>query len=136
MSRNTSAQLPITAAAGTPRLPLTRLHSFQPGTARSREKAKKVRDMLVTQARPQKNWPITAIRMIASAQFWFISAEVKTAIELPKPSLTAVTSVAAKVIASNTNHPISAELATDCQMPFAAACSAPTVSSATCAEAS
>jgi hypothetical protein len=74
--------------------------------------------------------------MIASAQFWFIWAEVKTEIEVPKPSLTAVTSVAANRIASSTNHPISAELATDCQTPFAAACSAPTVSSATCAEAS
>ena len=85
---------------------------------------------------PQKNWPTQAIRRIASAQFWFMSAEVKTAIELPKPSLTASTLVAANRIASSTNHPISAESATDCQMPFAAACSAPTVSSATCAEAS
>ncbi len=74
--------------------------------------------------------------MIASAQFWFISAEVKIEIEVPSASLTAVTSVAAKVIASSTNQPISAELATDCQTPLAAACSASWVSSETCAEAS
>ena len=61
---------------------------------------------------------------------------MNTAIELPKPSFTAATSVAANRMASSTNQPISAENATDCQMPFAAACSAPTVSSATCAEAS
>ncbi len=85
---------------------------------------------------PQKNWPTQAITRIASAQFWFISAEVKTAITLPKPSLTASTLVAANRNASSRNHPITAEDATDCQMPFAAACSAPTVSSATCAEAS
>ena len=36
---------------------------------------------------PQKNWPTQAIRRIASAQFWFMSAEVKTAITLPKPLL-------------------------------------------------
>jgi hypothetical protein len=77
-----------------------------------------------------------AIRMIASAQFWFISAEVRTAIEEPKPSLTASTLVAANSSASSTNQPINAEDATDCQMPLAAACSAPTVSSATWAEAS
>ncbi len=134
--RKASPQLAITAITGTPRSQLTRLHSCQPGTARSRENAKNVREQLVTQAIPQKNWPTHAIAMIASAQFWFICAEVKTEIEVPKPSLTAVTSVAANRIASSTSHPISAELATDCQMPFAAACSAPTVSSATCAEAS
>ena len=58
-----------------------------PGVARSRENAKNVREQLVTHAMPQKNWPTHAIRRIASAQFWFMSAEVKTAIELPKPSL-------------------------------------------------
>ena len=72
------------------------LQSRQPGMARSRENAKNVREQLVTQAMPQKSWPTTAIRMIASAQSWFISAEVKTEIEVPTPSLTAPTSVAAK----------------------------------------
>ena len=95
-----------------------------------------MRELLVTHAMPQKSWPIVAIRMTASAQFWFISAEVKTEIDVPKESLMAATSVAANVIASSTNQPISAELATDCQTPLAAACSASWVSSATCAEAS
>ena len=74
--------------------------------------------------------------MIASAQPLSMSADVKTAIEVPKPSLTASTLVAANRIASRTNHPITAESATDCHTPFAAASSAPTVSSATWAEAS
>src|SRR3954469_14208005 len=69
--RKASAQLPSTAIAGTPS-PLTRDHSRWPGTARSRENAKKVREQLVTHAMPQKNWPTQAIAMIASAQFWFI----------------------------------------------------------------
>ena len=56
--------------------------------------------------------------------------------EVPPASLTPATSVAAKVIASSTNQPINAERATDRQMPWAAARSASTVSSATCAEAS
>ena len=134
-SRNAHRLLPITAFTGTP-LALTRLQNFEPGIARSRENAKNVRELLVTQAMPQNSWPITAIRMIASAQFWFISAEVKIEIEVPSASLTVVTSVAAKVIASSTNQPISAELATDCQTPLAAASSASWVSSETCAEAS
>ena len=74
--------LPSTAIAGTP-LAVTRLHSWWPGTARSRENAKNVREQLVTHAMPQKNWPTHAIAMIASAQFWFISAERKTAIDPP-----------------------------------------------------
>ena len=133
--RNEARQLPITALTGTP-LALTRLQSREPGMARSRENAKNVREQLVTHAMPQKSWPTTAIRMTASAQFWFISAEVKTEIELPPASLMAPTSVAANVIASSTNQPISADEATDCQTPLAAACSASWVSSATCAEAS
>ena len=132
---NAAAQLPSTALTGTPLAP-TLLQTFQPGTARSRENAKNVREQLVTQAMPQKSWPITAIRMIASAQPWLIGAEVNTEIDVPKASLTAPTSVAANVIASSTNQPISAEQATDCQTPLAAACSASWVSSETCAEAS
>src|SRR3954453_12991512 len=112
MIRKASPQLPITAIAGTP--PLTRLHSFQPGMARSREKAKKVREQLVTQAMPQKNWPTQAIAMIASAQFWFMSAERNTAMEppvrgVPAPLVMAVGWVAANRNASSRNHPITAE---------------------------
>jgi hypothetical protein len=127
-------QDPSTAATGTP-FEFTRLHNCQPGVARSREKAKNVLEQLVTQAMPQKNCPIVEIRITVSAQLFFI-ALVKMASEVPPPSLTAVTSDAAKVIARSTNQPIKAERATDCQMPWAAARSASTVSSATCAEAS
>jgi hypothetical protein len=98
-------------------------------------RAKNVREQLVTHAMPQKNWPIAEIRITVSAQpsdiaLWKMESEV------PPPSLTAATSVAANVIASSTNQPISAERATDCQTPFAAETSASLVSSATCAEAS
>ena len=130
-----STQEPITAATGTPRAPLTLAHSRLPGVMRSRESAKNVREQLVTHAMPQKNWPIAEIRITVSAQpsdiaLWKIASEV------PPPSLTAPTSLAAKVIASRTNQPISAERATDCQTPLAAEISASLVSSATCAEAS
>src|SRR3954449_4360692 len=135
VSRNASPQLPSTAITGTP-LALTRLQSWWPGMARSRENAKKVREQLVTQAIPQKNWPTHAMKMMASAQFWFMSADVKTEIELPAASLIAFVSVAAKVIASSTNQPMIAEMKTDCHTPLAAACSASVVSSATCADAS
>ena len=130
-----SAHEASTAATGTPRAPLTLAHSRWPGVMRSRESAKNVREQLVTHAMPQKNWPIAEIRITVSAQpsdiaLWKIESEV------PPPSLTAPTSLAANVIASSTNHPISAERATDCQTPFAAEISASLVSSATCAEAS
>src|SRR3954454_4711559 len=133
--RNAAAELPMTAIVGTP-LGLTRAHSLQPGIARSRENAKNVRELLVTHAIPQNSWPTTAIRITISAQFWFMSAEVKTESEVPKASFTALTSVAENVIARRTNQPISAELTTDCQTPLAAACSASCVSSDTWAEAS
>src|SRR5687768_12700286 len=121
---------PSTAATGTPRAPLTLLHSRCPGNTRSRASAKNVREQLVTQAMPQKNWPIAEITITVSAQpsdiaLWKIASDV------PPPSFTAPTSVAANVIASSTNQPISPDSATDCQTPFAAATSASLVSSAT-----
>ena len=114
---------------------LTLAHSLLPGTARSRENANNVREQLVTQAMPQKNWPIVEIRITVSAHPDPM-ALVKIESEVPPASLTASTFVAANVIASSTNQPISADRATDCQMPFAAEISASLVSSATCAEAS
>ncbi len=72
---------PSTAATGTP-LRLTRLHSCQPGVARSRENAKNVREQLVTQAMPQKNWPMVEIRITVSAQPSFIEV-VKMDSEVP-----------------------------------------------------
>src|SRR5215212_10331134 len=126
---------PITAATGTPRLPFTLAHSRCPGVTRSRESAKNVLEQLVTQAMPQKNCPIAEIRITTSAHpsdiaLWKIESEV------PPPSFTAPTSLAANVMASSTNQPISPESATDCQTPFAAETSASRVSSATCADAS
>src|SRR4051794_24529952 len=126
---------PTTAATGTPRLPLTLLHSFHPGVTRSRDSAKNVREQLVTHAMPQKNWPMAEIRITISAQLSDI-ALWKIASEVPPPSLTAPTSLAANVIARSTNQPISPESATDCQTPLAAETSASRVSSATCADAS
>ena len=68
---------------------LTRLHSCQPGVARSRENAKNVREQLVKQAMPQKNWPIVEIRITVSAQPCS-SRVVKMDSEVPPASLTAV----------------------------------------------
>src|SRR5688572_12986128 len=72
-----STQTPSTAATGT-RFALTLDQNLQPGTARSREKAKNVREALVTQAMPQKICPMNEIRITVSAQPSLI-ALVKTA---------------------------------------------------------
>ena len=76
---------------------------------RSRENAKHIREALVRQATPQKSCPIVEISTTA-----FAAAGVERRVEDRQrasrpPSLTAATSVAAKVIASRTNQPISAE---------------------------
>ena len=63
---------------------------------------------------PQKNWPIVEIRITASAQPDSI-ALVKIGIE---PPAAASVSDAAKVIASSTNQPITAEKKTDCHTPL------------------
>ena len=94
-----------------------------------------MREQLVTQAMPQKNWPMAEIRITVSAQPSLI-ALWKMESEVPPAVVHRVHVDAAKVIASSTNQPISAESATDCQTPFAAEISASLVSSATCAEAS
>src|SRR5215208_3417784 len=62
-----STHEPSTAATGT-RFALTLLHIRQPGTARSRENAKNVREQLVTHAIPQKTCPRNEIRITVSAQ--------------------------------------------------------------------
>src|SRR3954471_24957965 len=72
---------PITAATGTPRLPLTLAHRRCPGVTLSRDSAKNVREQLVTHAMPQKNWPMAEIRITISAQLsdialWKIASEV------------------------------------------------------------
>src|SRR4029079_401697 len=102
-----SRQTPSTAATGT-RFALTLDHMRQPGTARSRENAKNVREALVTQAMPQNTWPMKEIRITVSAQPSDI-ALVNTAGEEPPAALTDLRSTAANVIASSTNQPMMAE---------------------------
>jgi hypothetical protein len=92
-----------TEKAGTRRLS-TRLHTRQPGIARSRENAYQVRDALVSPAMPQKSWPMVDIRITSSAQPELI-AVVNTDIVVPPASLIAFVSVAANVMASSTNQP-------------------------------
>ena len=67
-----------------------------------------MRDALVTQAMPQKSWPMQEIRITSSAAV-ADSALSRIASEPPPPSLIAVVSVAAKVSASSSTQPISAE---------------------------
>jgi hypothetical protein len=57
---------------------------------------------------PQNSWPIVEIKMTNSAQPLLIEL-VKTEIEPPPASLIALTSVAAKVMASSTNQPMITE---------------------------
>ena len=67
-----------------------------------------MREQLVTQAMPQKNWPMTEIRITVSAQPELI-ASVKIAMEPPPASVIAASSGTAKVMASSTNQPMMAE---------------------------
>ena len=96
-----------TASTGTP-LALTFDRVFEPGMPRSRENAKHMREALVRQAVPQNSCPTVAIR-ITSLAAQLSRAEVKTAGEYPAAASIALTSVAAKVIASSTIQPIIAE---------------------------
>src|SRR3954469_18392541 len=94
-----------------------------------------MRDALVTHDMPQKNWPTVASR-ITNFAFALESADVMIEIDVPPPSLTALRSVAANVIASSTNQPITPDQNTDRQTPCAAPSAAPRVSSEMCADAS
>src|SRR3954463_12578421 len=83
------------------RLALTRFHREDPGTAPSRLKAYIMREALVMQLMPQKNCPTTQmIRMVFTHDVPI--ALSKTAKTVPPPPLTALVSLAAKVIASRT----------------------------------
>src|SRR5258705_6389125 len=83
-------------------------HSFQPGTARSRLNAYPIRDMLVTQLMPQKNWPTVEMMMTALKKPGD-NADWKMAPENPPAALIASTSVAANRKASNRIQPPMAE---------------------------
>ena len=67
-----------------------------------------MRDALVTQAMPQKSWPMQEIRITISAAV-ADSARSKIASDVPPASVIAASSAAANVIASSTIQPISAE---------------------------
>src|SRR4051794_24864742 len=80
---------------------LTRRQRLEPGTAPSRLNANIIRDALVMQLMPQKNWPTT--QMIRIVLVYAEPIELsKTANTVPPPSLTALGLDAAKVIASRT----------------------------------
>src|ERR1700733_1853158 len=64
MNANTATN--TTAHVGVRFLPRRR-HRLCPGTAPSRENANVIRDELVTQAMPQKSWPIVEITRTALA---------------------------------------------------------------------
>src|SRR4051812_6939662 len=90
------------------RLALTRLHRRDPGTAPSRLNAYIMREALVMQLMPQKNCPTTQMmRMVFTHDVDM--ALSKTAKTVPPPSLTALVSLAAKVMASRTMYPAIAE---------------------------
>src|SRR5947209_3222337 len=97
---NASVHTNMTAQVGV-RLEPSRRHSLWPGTAPSREKAKVIREALVTHAIPQNSCPTVAITRTALAAAE-LSADSMIDCEVPPAELMAFTWVAAKVSASNT----------------------------------
>src|SRR5579885_2781416 len=87
---------------------LSRRHRLWPGTAPSREKAKVIRDALVTHAMPQKICPMVEITSTALAAAE-LSADSMIACEAPPAALIALVLVAAKVRARSTAQPNTAE---------------------------
>src|SRR5262249_6528563 len=102
-----ATEAPMMALTGVP-LRSTLDHNRQPGTARSRLNAKVIRDMLVTQLIPQKNWPIAESRMTALKKNG-LNAVWKMAPEDPPACVIAFTSVAANRNASSRIQPPIAE---------------------------
>ena len=104
---NANTQTKKTAHVGV-RLDPSRRHRLCPGTAPSREKAKVMREALVTQAMPQNSWPTVEMTSTALA-----AAEVSAVSMIdcyaPPAALMALTLVAAKVSASSTAQPKMAE---------------------------
>ena len=68
-----------------------------------------MREALVRQAMPQKSWPTQMISDELPPPSLVLSAEVKTARSCRSRLLMAPTLVTAKMIASSTNQPITAE---------------------------
>src|SRR3954452_21114482 len=105
ISANTATAM--TALKGM-RLALMRRHRFDPGTAPSRLNAYIIREALVMQLMPQKNCPTTQMIRIIFVHCVDMALS-KTANTVPPPSLTALVSDAAKVMASRTIQPAIAE---------------------------
>src|SRR5262245_28673344 len=106
--RTSPATLAATIALTGVPLRSTLDHNRQPGTAPSRLNAYVIRDMLVTQLIPQKNWPIVEMMMTALKKpddraVWNIAPEK------PPALLMASTSVAANRNASSRIQPPIAE---------------------------
>src|SRR4051812_47492358 len=122
---------------GVPVRGLTLDHRREPGRALSREKAKDMRDELVTQAIPQKNWataqmrssPLPRLEPAASMKIWAGGSPMSVV-------RSASQSCTAKVTASRSTQPAPRETMTELTMPLGAATEALRVSSATWAEAS
>ena len=87
---------------------LSRRHRLWPGTAPSRENANVIRDALVTQAMPQNSWPTVEMTSTALAADE-VSADSMIDCEVPPAASIAFVCVAAKVSASSTNQPNTAE---------------------------
>src|SRR5580658_3203111 len=106
-----------------------------PGTAPSRENANTMREAAATQPIPQNNCPTVEMSRTSFARVE-LSAVSMMGIAPPPPALIAEMCVAAKVIASSTAQPPTAEYAMAVHSPRGAARSASFVSSDKCAEAS
>src|SRR5579884_1972661 len=104
---NANATTNSTAQVGV-RFEPRRRHRLWPGTAPSREKANVIREELVTHAIPQNSCPTVAITSTAFAAAE-LSAVSMIDCDVPPAALIAFTCVAAKVSASSTNHPNTAE---------------------------
>src|ERR1700756_22063 len=96
-----------TAQVGVLFLP-NRRQRLWPGTAPSRENANVIRDALVTQAIPQKIWPTVEMTSTALAAAE-VRADSMIDCEVPPAALISLTWVAAKVRASRTIQPNTAE---------------------------
>src|SRR6202012_3677728 len=98
---NTTAQLGVLFR-------LSLRHRLWPGTAPSRENAKVMREALVTQAMPQNSWPMVEMTSTALAAD-DVRAVSMIDCEVPPAASIALVWVAAKVSASSTNQPNTAE---------------------------
>ena len=91
-----------------------------PGTARSRENAKIIRDADVIDAVRQKNWAMTAMKSRTSAQLWPIDVGPDRRDDVPRAATAPSVSGIANVTATRRMHPKITDTTTDMSMPTAA----------------